>query len=107
MKERCVNLTDAEARAVAHGARCLIRPAHLIENEKGLRDRGAAIATHDGVYVSEKWRVGHHCLYHGDLRMRPEGDYTPDDVLKKQWYDSLFLKTKPVSWRPSMTATAW
>lgn len=27
----------------------------------------------------------------GALTMRKEGDYTPDDVLKRQWYDSMLI----------------
>jgi hypothetical protein len=26
---------------------------------------------------------------YGELRMRPAGDYTPDDALKRKWYESL------------------
>jgi hypothetical protein len=37
---------------------------------------------------TEKW-LAQHGIYPDAMMMRPEGSFTPDDVLKKQWLDEL------------------
>lgn len=36
-----------------------------------------------------KWLTDHYVFYVTNVRMREEGDHTPDDALKARWYDEL------------------
>lgn len=42
---------------------------------------------------TEGWLLKHN-VYPHQLKLRPEGDNTNDDVLKRQWYDALSLEDK-------------
>lgn len=44
-----------------------------------------------------RWLTDHH-IYYSVLKMRPEGDSIPDDILKEQWLDSTIRDNRKVDY---------
>lgn len=65
----------------------------VIHTLYALRDAGAEVWIYSGRSdqvrrKTELW-LSNYTLPYNNLRMRTAGDYTPDHLLKKQWYDEM------------------